>query len=450
MLLPCPHCRRQFNLDAERIPPARARLECPACGGVFVFDPTGPSKQPSSGQPPKDSAPSVGMENSPRRYGRDVSRPGFLLFWTLVPTCCLLLALAGILLSGPWGPAQGPALHSLPSGGEPGQSLSSSVSSLPETPRKPGASPVESNAPTVSPEPPAESLLVRAFWSPESDVRTACGLLPRPPTDPRDTGDQDACETYPAWISYLILETAPTPVCGLEPTFEFAADGLQKESLCGPGLAFLSAYYLKKGLLDRSQSFLDQALGQDPENPWVRLVEAVFFEQAYYDDQKVIRILEDVGLQDPSFSLSRYVLGKAYVREEDYGKANTAFASLKEDAKGQIAFWRIRRALSSLETAADRGEEKAEALLALSRTFASLKDYTMAQDLYRWILDDMSERLPREEQRAAFCELGGIYEMKGDNSSAYNAYRSALEIDPEFPTARERIRVLMSSQSDRS
>jgi tetratricopeptide (TPR) repeat protein len=262
--------------------------------------------------------------------------------------------------------------------------------------------------------------------------------------------EQDTCQVYPLWIAYLILETAPMPNCELEPTFSLAAEALQGETLCGPGHAFLCTYYLKKGLVDRSQSFLDQALRQAPDDPWVLLVEAVFYEQAYYDDHRAISILADLGRQHPASSLVGYVLGRACIRQERYGEANAAFESLNEDAKGQTAFWRIRRALSSLEQTADQDEGRAEAILALSRAFTALKDYPMAQDLYRWVLEEMPGRLPKGETVAAHCELGRIYENSGDNSSAYDAYRNALEIDPDFPAAREGIKDLLPDPSNHS
>jgi tetratricopeptide (TPR) repeat protein len=292
--------------------------------------------------------------------------------------------------------------------------------------------------------------IARAFWTLTSDPGAACDTLLRSQAELRETEDPDTCRTYPLWIAYLTLETAPLPGCEVEPTFSLAADALQRETLCGPGHAFLCTYYLKRGLLDRSQSFLDQALDRAPRDPWVKLAEAVFYEQAYYDDQRAIDILTSLSRQHPSFSLAGYVLGKAYIREERYREANAAFESLKEDAKGQIAFWRIRRALSSIEQSADQGAERAEAVLVLSRAFTSLQDYPMAQDLYRWVLGEMRDRLPKRERMAAYCELGEIYEQRGDNSGAYDAYRNALEIDPDFTTAREGIRGILPDPSDNS
>lgn len=448
MLLPCPHCRRQFNVRRERLPSGRPKVKCPACEGVFVLN-----LEPSSAAPQENTAPMdsrFGGNDLTARYALDRERPRFLLFWTLVPACCLLLALSGILLSGPWMNNRAPELSA--SKVEPGTEapLSSSVSSHPEVSRHQEGQHRAPGDPMPPPGGQPENPVPRAFWTPTSEPKTTCDTLLLSQAELCDTEDQGTCRIYPLWIAYLILETAPTPVCDLQPTFSLAADALQRETLCGPGHAFLCAYYLKKGLLDRSQSFLDQALRQAPDDPWVKLVEAVFHEQAYYDDQKEISILAGLSRQHPSFPLVGYVLGKAYIREEEYTKANAAFESLKEDTAGQIAFWRIRHALSSLEQTADQGEEKAEAILTLSRAFTALKDYTMAQDLYRWVLEEMPGKLPEEERMAAHCELGSIYKNRGDNSSAYNSYRNALEIDPKFPAAREGIKDLLPSDTDHS
>jgi cytochrome c-type biogenesis protein CcmH/NrfG len=236
----------------------------------------------------------------------------------------------------------------------------------------------------------------------------------------------------------------------LEQPFLIARDAIQQGNLCGPGHAFLSIYYLRKRLLERSQQYLDEALRVAPDDPWVKLTEAAFYEAVTYDDQKAIHILVELNQRDPSFPLARYLLGKTYIREEEFGKANTSFQSLKEDIKGQVAFWRIRRALSSLEQAGDESVAKAEGLLALSRAFTALRDYPMAQHLYRWILEEMPGRLPKKDLVAAYCELGRIYKRGGDSNSAYDSYRNALEIDPDFPDARDGIRSLLPHPSNQS
>ena len=216
------------------------------------------------------------------------------------------------------------------------------------------------------------------------------------------------------------------------------------------GAALLEGTWRLIGLQERSQSYLEEALRLAPDDPWVKLVEAVFYEEVTYDDQKVIHILEELNERHPSFPLACYLLGKTYIREEEYGKANTSFQSLREDFKGQVAFWRLRRALSALEQAPEKSVAKAEALLAMGRSFTALRDYPMARHLYHWILEEMPGGLPNRERVAAYCELGRIYEKGGDGNSAYDSYRNALEIDPEFPDAREAIRNLFSLPSNQS
>jgi cytochrome c-type biogenesis protein CcmH/NrfG len=74
----------------------------------------------------------------------------------------------------------------------------------------------------------------------------------------------------------------------------------------------------------------------------------------------------------------------------------------------------------------------------------------MAQDLYRWVLEEMPDRLPRGDRIAAYCELGQICEKKGDTNGTYQAYRNALQVDPKCTAAREGLRSLMPHPSDRS
>jgi len=472
MLLPCPHCRKQFRLLPEQIRSENATIQCPACEGLFRLNFTTEDQGVHAGPPRpretlEESAPldsrfrgndgadvhgtdnehlplndtqardtqdtraSLGIYPKLARLARDNrSRPRFLMFWAVAPACFVFLALTGIFLPGHW--------------------LSSDDAGLSSS--RAGITTEESHLSALhTPTSQAKNPIAQAFWSPtHSQAKDPCEVLCRFQQTLLETEDQDPCQLYPLWITYLILETAPKPACPVEPTFARAMAAVQGNTLCAPGYAFLSEYYLDRRLIERSQSFLDEALRLAPNDPWVKLVEAVFYEEAYYDDRKAIQILEELNREHPSSPLASYLLAKIYIRGEDYGKGNASFQSLKEDAKGQIAFWRIRRALSSLEKTGDLSEEKAESLLAMSRAFTTLEDFPMAEHLYRWVLRDMPDKLPKEEQTAAYCELGQLYETRGDRRSAYDAYRDALDIDPEFHDARERIGHLFPSQENQS
>jgi predicted Zn finger-like uncharacterized protein len=466
MLLPCPHCRRRFNLHAEQVHAERAKIRCPGCGGVFRVDfgsPKGRANQKremtagfavsGNGLPanaPADAHTFLGKHTATARHLLRRERPRFFAFWTLVPACCLLLALTGILLSGPWVDTTVPDFNASQDEGRATARFSSSVSYRPEASQQGTPSFQGSATGTAEVDPQPGALVARAYWTSPSSRRPLCEALRVPQSELLQGEDQDLCQIYPLWIEYLVLETGPVPNCDPESAFSLASNSLQLESLCGPGHAFLSAYYLRKGLLERSQSFLDQALGQTPDDPWVRLVEALVYERAYFDDGKAIPILEDLCRERPTFSVAQYLLGRAYIRGEAYRQANSVFESLKEEAKGQVAFWRIRRALTSLEQAPHQSVEQAESLLALSRSFTTLEDDPMAQDLYCRVLEEMQTRLPEGERSSAYCELAKIYERRGDPSSAYEAYRSALEIDPGCPAARQGIRDLLPSHDGNS
>ena len=455
MLLPCPHCRRQFNLPTQQIPSQRARVKCPACGGLFVISLASPSGPAVCSTGPADDSrlrgndgedlhkhdmvatPSTGVcssahvtEAAPAGHTLDRGRPRFLLFWTLAPACCLLLALGGILLSGPWMGIRTPDLHPPQADIGPGGPLSSSASSHPDISRRQG-------------NPAAQ-----AFWAATADPTVPCEVLLRSQADLLNTGNAGPCQIYPFWITCLVLRTGPVSGCDPKPAFALASEGLQDKTLCGPGHAFLAAYYLEKRLVERSQSFLDEALRLAPDDPWVKLAEAVVYERAYDNDKKAILILENLSRECPSIPLARYLLGEAYIRGGKYRDAGAAFESLKGEGKGRIAFWRIRRALSSLERTAEQGLEQAEALLVLSRSFIALQDFPMAKNLYRRVLEEMPDGLPKIDRIAAYCELARIYEQEGDNSSAYQAYRNAFELNPEFPAAREGIRAVLPSRPD--
>jgi len=401
---------------------------------------------------PQGTGASVRIHRTLAKLARDNrSTPRFLMFWAIVPACFVFLSLTGICLPGHWPSTEdsGPS-SSRPQINAEGPYVSS-VSSQPETSGDDKNLDQGAGYGLRTLTSRTKNPIAHAFWSPAHlDAKDPCDVLDRSQEELLDEDEPDPCQHYPLWISYLILETAPRPACQVEPTFVRAMDAIQDNTLCGPGYAFLSAYYLDRRFIERSQSYLDEALRVAPDDPWVKLVEAAFHEEAYYDDPKAIQILEELTRQHLSFPLAHYLLGRMYIRREDYGKGKASFQSLKEDVKGQVAFWRIRRALSLLEKTADSSQEKAESFLAMSRAFTTLKDFPMAEHLYRWVLRDMPDKLPKEEQLAAYCELGQLYETRGDRRSAYDAYRDALDVDPEFQDARERIGDLFPDQANPS
>lgn len=438
-----------YPLEAQdSSPPAENRGGRPGWNNGESLRSTGDECPDLKEAPPslrREPDSSLEIQAAPVRHSLQESRPKHLLFWTLAPACCLLLALTGILVSDAARPGRdAPGFRPLQADLGKEESFSSSVSSQPKRSADPRALHQEMSLEAAAPTLSAENPVAEAFWAPAaSDTKDACTVLLQSQAAWLDRAGEDACEIYALWITWLILETSPASVCNLAPTFSLATGALQDNTLCGPGHAFLAAYYLANGLLERSQSFLDEALGRTPNDPWVKLVEASFYAEAYYDDRKAIRILEELNHRHPSFPLARYLLGKAYIREEDYKQANENFVALNEDVKGQAAFWRIRRALLSLEQAAHESVAKAEGLLALSRSFAALKDDPMATHLYRRVLEEMPGRLPKQDRMAACCELARIYQAKGDHGGAYESYRKALEIDPGYQTARDGIRELL-------
>jgi tetratricopeptide (TPR) repeat protein len=247
------------------------------------------------------------------------------------------------------------------------------------------------------------------------------------------------CGLYSPWIAYLILETSAKPACNLEAVFGTATEAIRKGKLCGRGYAFLSAYYSWKRVLDRSRSFLEQALQLSPDDPWVRLVEAVVHERDFRDSEKAIRILKNLLRQKGSFSLAQYQLARLYLAKEKYGKARDLFLLLEQAFPEQPGFMRVRKSLASIDDVPYYSAQMAKGLLKLCRALSDLMDYPLAGQLYRKVLEEMPETLARAERKSAFYDLGRISEITGDNEAAYTCYQNALRIDPFYRDARERM-----------
>jgi cytochrome c-type biogenesis protein CcmH/NrfG len=249
----------------------------------------------------------------------------------------------------------------------------------------------------------------------------------------------DRCGHYSPWIAYLSLETSASPACNLETVFGTATEDVANKRLCGRGYAFLSAYYSYKRVLNRSRSFLEQALQLSPKDPWVKLVQAIVHVRDFRDSEKGVRILTDLVQRERSFSLAQYHLAKIYIAEEEYEKAHGLFELLEKAFPEQPGFTRIRQSLASIEQVPYYSAERAKGLLKVSRALSDLTEYPLAGQLCRKVLKDMKGTLPRAEQKSAFYDLGRISEITGDKQTAFTCYQNALRIDPFYRDARERI-----------
>jgi tetratricopeptide (TPR) repeat protein len=275
-------------------------------------------------------------------------------------------------------------------------------------------------------------------FSPEAKEKT-CEYLARLEPLGRGSNRADHLLFYASWISYLTLETLPSPACGPENAFRIATDAIARRELCGRGYAFLAAYYAYKRVPDRARSFLEEGLQASQPDPWVRLVEGVFSRQVLRDGERATRILDELLLQEPSFAPARYHLARICLEEEDYGKARELFRNLEQAFPQQQAFAEIRQSLAMIEGAPYYTAERAKGLLDLSRALSGLPDYRLAERICRSVLENMPEDLPRETKKSTFYDLGRISEITGDRETAFTCYQNALRIDPFYRDARERL-----------
>ena len=471
MLLPCPHCNRRFKLSTDRIPSGGAKLRCPACKGYFVVDtsplrwvpnPASESDPPrsprnsstedrptalSEGNRPKVVPPGAAANEKPRERPRRLSK-STLTALVLLPVCVLLVALVGVLV---------PAIWKTPTVAvQKGQPSSSCALPTP-TAVKSKVEGVQQRKALVSktkeqqPAQAGKAPTYRSMW-PFSPVKKEQGCerlaqLLRNQSEQRPSAE---CSLYSSWIAYLILETSSKPACNLEEVFGMASAAIRTGKLCGSGHAFLSAYYSYKKLVDRSRSFLEQALHLSPNDPWVKLVEAVVHERDFRDSEKAIRMLKSLLREKGSFSLAQYQLAKLYIAKDKFAKARDLFLLLEQAFPEQPGFMRIQKSLASIEDAPYYSADMARGLLKISRALSDLMDYPLAGQLYGRVLEEMPGTLGRAERKSAFYELGRISEITGDKETAYTCYRNALRIDPFYRDARERMGSILKAGAQSS
>jgi len=470
MLLPCPHCKRRFKLSTDRIPSGAAKLRCPACKGYFVVDtsplrwvpnPVSESDPPSSprnsstednptagseGNRPKVVPPAAAGKKSQERPRR-LSRSTWTVLLLLLPVSVLLVALVGVLVPVVW---KTPSVSVQK--GEPSASCA-----LPTpTAFQKSEQAVQRKAlePKTKEQPPAQANKTptyRSMW-PFSAVgkEQSCERLVQFQGKQSEQKASAECSLYSPWIAYLILETSSKPACNLEEVFGMATAAIRKGKLCGQGYAFLSAYYSYKKVLDRSRSFLEQALQLSPDDPWVRLVEAVVHERDFRDSEKAVRMLKNLLRDKGSFSLAQYQLAKLYIAGDKFAKARDLFLLLEQAFPEQPGFMRVQKSLASIEDAPYHSAEMATGLLEVSRALSDLRDYPLAAQLYRKVLEEMPGTLGRAERKSAFYDLGRISEFTGDREAAYTCYQNALRIDPFYRDARERMGAILKAGAQNS
>jgi tetratricopeptide (TPR) repeat protein len=371
--------------------------------------------------------------------------------WLLLPVAGLLVALIGILAPAVW--KEPPAsVDESARGGQAASCTSPSPDSDragKEAPEETSVQQAKGNAPqkTQTQHPPT----YRSLWpfSP-AEKQKSCEHLAQLQDQERRQKAGDRLDFYAAWIAYLSLETSTSSTCNLEAAFRTATEAIAKRKLSGRGYAFLSSYYSYKRVLDRSRSFLEEALQIAPKDPWVRLVEGVFCERVLRDSKKAERILSGLLRKEPSFVLAQYHLAKIYLEAEEYGKAKDLFLALERTFPQQQGFMNIRQSLASIEHVPYFSVERAKGLLKVSRAFSNLLDYPLAGRLCRTVLEDMSDTLPNAEKKSAFYDLGRISEMTGDKETAFSCYQNALRIDPFYRDARERIGYILRGDAQTS
>ncbi|MEW6441745.1 MAG: tetratricopeptide repeat protein [bacterium] len=472
MLLPCPCCKESFRFDEGKIRAGRARLKCPACGGLFLLqNPRQPSLQPSwfgpAGSRPEAAAAAASVPDAEPMVAAEAaaSEPAFpcpaglglpsgpepavrkarrlraaAALWILAPVCGLLLAVLGILMPVTWKSSvrPGQALHEK----DERQPAGARSESMGADPQKTNSYSSESGPSLLDPErpgPAAHSVYLLLGMGAAHPCKTLAGLEQNPVQ--ADWGK--ACTLYPYWIAFLSSESQADLPCSIDSLFSTATEAVRNPGPCPEALAFLTAYYVQKKVPDRSQAYLDEARQLAPNHPWVRWTEALFHLRISGDRQKGEALLKEVVEELPDFQLARYLLAKAHIRAEEYQKAEEMLVGLSGSYPQYQPIGQIRTSLASIVQSPYYSQTKAYALLQTGKAFLSLQEYPMAEELFRRVLEGMPGKLSSEEEKTAFLELGRLCELRGDKEGAYRSYQDALRVDPMFPEPLKRIQSLL-------
>jgi len=464
MYLPCPHCRRIFQIDPGLIQTEVVRLRCPACGGRFVLQKKEYVRLPEActDQPPREalglSAPGglsvreAGERDEPREppdidngpadkrkkasgsddpKGAWPFRPAASgVLWLLLPAFGLLLAMLGILM-----PVAG-------------------TDRL--FPRQDGFVPSRATQHLAVPSPPGEEQNDRAPLA--TDPMSLSLLLGLGMTDPcqeaslaSEPGQEESrearlCRLYPYWICFLSAPpSAEKSTCQADSVFSETSEALRSGGLCAEAHAFLAAYYIHKRVADRSLSCLEEARRGSDGRVWQKWVEVLYALQIDKDHARAEALLVNLLEDFPDFQLGRYVLARIQVEREQYERARNTLEALPDSVPLRAELAGIRQSLASIEASSYYSAERASGLLSLARSFASLGEAGTAEALLRRVLDGMPGRLAAPEEKAAFLELGRLQESRGDKEGAYSSYQSALRIDPLCQEARKNIQRLTAA-----
>lgn len=466
MHLPCPHCRKTFRVDKERIRTGSAWLKCPACSGRFLvqksLDPRAGASRgtslldlapaPGSGLPAAVltgaglslEAGAAGLMGAGTPEDRK-NRPANAL-WLLLPAFGLLLAFMGILMPVARQGAEDPARQ---------------VSDMAHRQA------VERAAPQVNPVNPATAGI--SLQDPRAPFRLDLDAARGEVTAPRISlllgvglvnpcqvnlilqdqgagrhGQTELRELYPYWIAHLSSERLSRGFCPADPVFLAASEAMQHSTLCADGYAFLAAYYIQRRVPDRSQTLLEEARRLSSGGLWVRWVEFLYYLRILEDRPNAGVLLQDLVAAAPDFPLARYFLAKMQIQAEDYEKADESFSLLQRLCPRRPMFGDFRQALSSIIQSSYYSSERAAGLLSLSRSFDALGEQFAAEELLRMVLERMPGRLAVKEEKAAYFELGRLREDRGDPEGAYESYLNALKLDPLSPEARKKIEDLLA------
>ncbi len=201
------------------------------------------------------------------------------------------------------------------------------------------------------------------------------------------------------------------------------------------GYLCMAAYYMARGLGEKSARFNEYAMDINAQNP-----------SAYYllarhellggegEDQAESNLLEALELE-PNYTKAHLLLGFLYFDKGDYQKAADCFRRAKIVSPDKEGIDGLMETTRLAENQRDP-ESRFSNALDVARAYADLGESEIAKLLLEKILGEQGEQAGPDLLKMARYRLGRVHYELREFDESYQNFLTALRIDPQFDKAK--------------
>lgn len=201
------------------------------------------------------------------------------------------------------------------------------------------------------------------------------------------------------------------------------------------GYLCMAAYYMARGLGERSARFIEYAMDINARNP------SAYYLLARHEllggeggDQAESNLLEALKLE-PNCTKAHLLLGFFYFDKGDYQKAADCFRRAKSVSPDKEGIDGLMETTGLAENQRDPASRFSNDL-DVARAYADLGESEIAKRLLERILREQGEQAGPDLLKMAYYRLGRVhYELREFDESHQN-FLDALQIDPQFDKAK--------------